>query len=183
MAVYAYKGISRDSGKAVKGYRDADNPKALRAALRRDGVLLTAATEEAERQERAKKDIDLKGLFQRVSTGDVAIMTRQLATLVKAGIPLVECISALSDQVEKEILVRVLTSVRESLKEGNSFANSLAAHPKVFPPLYISMVQAGEASGTLEAVLARLADFMEKQADLKGTPQSWSWSARCSSQL
>jgi general secretion pathway protein F len=168
MAVYAYKGISRDSGKAVKGYRDADSPKALRAALRRDGVLLTQATVEAERQERAKKDIDLKALFQRVSAGDVAIMTRQLATLVKAGIPLVECISALAEQVEKEILVRVLTSVRESLKEGNSFADSLSAHPKVFPPLYVSMAQAGEASGTLEAVLARLADFMEKQADLKG---------------
>ncbi len=168
MAVYAYKGISRDTGKAVKGYRDADSPKALRAVLRRDGVLLTQATEEAERQERAKKDIDFKALFQRVSGADVAVLTRQLATLVKAGIPLVESIAALVDQVEKEALVRVLTSVRESLKEGNSFASCLAAHPKVFPPIYISMVQAGEASGTLEAVLARLADFMEKQADLKG---------------
>jgi general secretion pathway protein F len=168
MAVYEYRGIQIDSGKAVKGYRDADNAKALRALLRRDGILLTLATEESERKQRARREIDLLAPLRRVTTADLAIMTRQLATLVRAGVPLVDSLTALSEQVEKEQLVRILTSVRESLNEGTSFSKSLEVHSKVFPPLYINMVAAGEASGTLEIVLERLADFMENQARLKG---------------
>jgi general secretion pathway protein F len=168
MAVYEFRGIQIDSGKPVKGYRDADNAKALRALLRREGILLTLATEESERKAKAKKQIDLLAFFRRATTADVAVMTRQLATLVRAGVPLVDSIAALTEQVEKEQLVRVLTAVRESLNEGTSFAKSLEAHPKVFPPLFVNMVAAGEASGTLDAVLERLADFMESQARLKG---------------
>lgn len=168
MAVFEYRGIQIDTGKPVKGYRDADNAKALRALLRKDGILLTLANEEGEKQKKSKREIDLWALFRRVSSADVAIMTRQLATLVRAGVPLVDSISALTEQVEKEQLVRVLSAVRESLNEGTSFAKSLEAHPKVFPPLYVNMVAAGEASGTLENVLERLADFMEGQARLKG---------------
>lgn len=167
MAVYEFRGIRVDSGKAVKGYRDADNAKALRALLRREGVLLTLATEEAARKERARRDIDLLAPFRRITSADLAVMTRQLATLVRAGVPLVDSIAALTEQVEKEALVRVLTSVRESLNEGTSFAKSLEAHPKVFPPLFVNMVAAGEMAGTLETVLERLADFMENQARLK----------------
>jgi type II secretion system protein F len=168
MAVFEYKGIEVASGKAVKGFRDADSPKALRALLRRDGVLLTLATEDAERKSGAKREIKLLAFLQRPSTSDIAVLTRQLATLVRAGIPLVEALEALAEQVEKDALVKVLTSVGENLKEGTAFAKCLASHPKVFPPLYINMVAAGEASGTLEAVLERLADFMEGQARLKG---------------
>lgn len=168
MAVYAFKGIDQKSGKSLKGYRDADSPKALRAMLRREGVLLTAAAEESEQKLKKKRDIDLLAFFKRPTSGDVAVMTRQLATLVKAGIPLVESISALVEQTEKESLVKVLTAVREDLKEGTAFAKALGEHKKVFQPLYVNMVAAGEASGTLEAVLERLADFMENQAKLKG---------------
>ena len=169
MAVYEYRGIQVDSGKTVKGYRDADNPKVLRALLRRDGIMLTLASEEGEKKKKKKRrDVDLLAFMRRATTADVAVMTRQLATLVRAGVPLVDSISALVDQVEKETLVRVLTAVRESLKEGTSFAKSLEAHPRVFPPLYVNMVAAGEASGTLESVLERLADFSEGQARLRG---------------
>jgi general secretion pathway protein F len=169
MAVFEYRGIHVSSGKPVKGYRDADNPKALRALLRRDGVLLSHAEQEtAEKAKTEKKEIDLFAFFKRVTTADVAVMTRQLATLVRAGVPLVDSINALVDQVEREALVRVLTTVRETVKAGTSFSKALEAHPKVFPNLYVNMVAAGEASGTLEAVLDRLADFMEGQARLKG---------------
>ena len=168
MAVFEYRGIQIASGKPVKGYRDADNAKALRAVLRKDGVLLTEANEEAERGSKAARKADLFAFMKRPSTADVAVMTRQLATLVRAGVPLVESVGALVDQVEKEQLKRTLTAVRESLNEGTAFAKSLEAHPAVFPSLYINMVAAGEASGTLEAVLERLADFMEGQARLKG---------------
>ncbi|HEX2878997.1 MAG TPA: type II secretion system F family protein, partial [Polyangiaceae bacterium] len=167
MAVYQYTGLEIASGKQVKGFRDAENAKALRGALRRDGVLLTSAEEDAQAEVRKGGEFRPLAFLSRPSTTDVAVMTRQLATLVRAGIPLVEAISALIDQVEKESLVKVLSTLREGLKEGTAFARTLEQHPKVFPPLYINMVAAGEASGTLENVLERLADFMEKQARLK----------------
>ena len=168
MAVYEFRGIQVATGKPVKGFRDADNAKSLRGVLRKEGVLLTLATEENKKKDADKRKIDLLAFFRRPSTSDVAIMTRQLATLVRAGVPLVDSVAALTDQVEKQQLVRVLTELRENLNEGTSFAKSLAKHPQVFPPLYVNMVAAGEASGTLEAVLERLADFMEGQARLKG---------------
>ncbi len=169
MAVFAFKGVDAKSGKGIKGFRDADNAKALRGMLRREGILLTSASEDSGRRSKGpSKDIDLFAFFKRPTSSDVAVMTRQLATLVRAGIPLVESISALVDQTEKESMSKVLTSVREDLKEGTSFSKTLGKNPKVFPPLYINMVAAGEASGTLEAVLERLADFMEDQARLKG---------------
>ncbi|MBI5531491.1 MAG: type II secretion system inner membrane protein GspF [Deltaproteobacteria bacterium] len=168
MAVYEYRGILVATGKPTKGVRDAESPKALRTALRRDGILLTLATEEAKAKAGSRRNIDLMAMFRRANTSDVAAMTRQLATLVRAGIPLVDSISALVDQVEKDDLKRVLTNVRERLNEGSSFAAALEQHPKVFPAIYVSMVAAGEVSGTLEQVLERLADFLEAQARLKG---------------
>jgi general secretion pathway protein F len=95
-------------------------------------------------------------------------MTRQLATLVNAGIPLVESVSALIEQTEKLELKRVLTQVVDRVNEGGSLAKALEPHSHVFSNLYVSMVAAGEASGTLEAVLERLADFMESQSKLRG---------------
>jgi type II secretion system protein F len=167
MAVFEFRGVLASTGKPVKGVRDAENAKALRTILRRDGILLTLAEESATKA-KSKRDIDLFKYFRRISINDVAVMTRQLATLVRAGIPLVDAIGALVDQVEKEELKRVLTVVREKLNEGTSFAKALEQHPRAFPPLFVNMVAAGEASGTLEQVLERLADFMEAQSRLRG---------------
>jgi len=167
MAVFEFRGVVAASGKSVRGVRDAENAKTLRAALRRDGIMLTLATEEAQAKAKSKRNLDLLKFFRRISGADVAVMTRQLATLVRAGIPLVDSIAALVDQVEKEELKRVLTVVREKLNEGTSFAKALEQHPRAFPPIFVNMVAAGEASGTLEQVLERLADFMESQARLK----------------
>jgi general secretion pathway protein F len=168
MSIYQFRGITAASGKEVRGVRDADSPKGLRAALRREGIVLTNATEAKAAAEKRSRDINLFAFLKRPSTSDVAITTRQLATLVKAGIPLAEAIGALTEQVEKEELKRVLASVRQQINEGTAFASALAEHPGVFPTLYVNMVAAGEASGTLEAVLDRLAGFMDTQARLKG---------------
>lgn len=167
MAVYEYRGIFIGTGKPAKGVRDADNAKALRGSLRKDGILLTVATEGKAADAKAKKNLDF-GFLSRPSISDVAVMTRQLATLMRAGIPLFESLNALIEQVEKESLKRALTQVRELVREGTSFAKALEVHPKIFPSLYVNMVRAGEASGTLEAVLERLTSFMESQAKLKG---------------
>ena len=169
MAVFEYRGLVAASGKSVKGVRDADNAKALRAALKREGVLLTDASEsKAAAVKGGSGSSDLFAVFRSVSVADVASMTRQLATLVGAGIPLVESMNALSEQSEKMELLRVLTAVRDRINEGTSFAMALEEHPKVFPALYVNMVAAGEASGTLEKVLDRLAEFLEDQARLRG---------------
>jgi general secretion pathway protein F len=171
MAVFEYRGIVAGSGKNVHGVRDADNAKSLRAALKREGVLLTSAHEEVKARAGARKAGGSDGgfaLFNRISVDDVAMMTRQLATLVTAGIPLVEGVGALIEQVEKLPLKRVLTQVVDRLNEGSSLAKALEAHPRVFSNLYVSMVAAGEASGTLEGVLERLADFLESQSKLRG---------------
>lgn len=168
MAVFEYRGILVGTGKPVKGVRDAENAKALRSALRKDGVLLTVATEGKAAEAKSKRDIKILQFLSRPSTSDVAVLTRQLATLVGAGIPLFESLNALIEQVENEQLKRALTQVREQVREGTSFAKALEQHPTIFPPLYINMVRAGEASGTLTQVLERLTQFMESQAKLKG---------------
>ncbi len=168
MAVFGYRGILAATGKQVRGVRDADNAKVLRAVLRRDGILLTEAHEDVKSKVGGRKTAEGGSLFRRVSVGDVAMMTRQLATLVNAGIPLVESVSALIEQMDKLELKRVLTQVVDRLNEGGSLAKALEPHANVFSNLYVSMVAAGEASGTLEAVLERLADFMESQSKLRG---------------
>jgi general secretion pathway protein F len=166
MAVFEWQGITT-SGKEVKGVRDADNAKALRTALRREGVLVPKILEEAEAREKKAREVNFGRYFKRVTQLDVALATRQLATLLKSGVPLVESLGALTEQLDKPDLKNAFTQSRDKINEGSSFADALRAHPTIFPVLYVNMVAAGEASGTLEAVLGRLAEFLEGQAKLK----------------
>ncbi|MEM9729220.1 MAG: type II secretion system inner membrane protein GspF [Myxococcota bacterium] len=166
MAVYAYKGLD-SRGKAVKGIRDADSAKALRNVLKRDGVLATEILEQSEAAKQAARDINLSRLFRRVSTLDVAIATRQLAVLLRSGVPLVESLSALIDQLDHPDLKTAFTDTRNQVNEGTTLADAMRAHPKIFATLYVNMVAAGEASGTLEEVLARLAEFLDEQTRLQ----------------
>jgi general secretion pathway protein F len=106
-------------------------------------------------------------LADRVRLQDVAIMTRQLATLVGAGLPLMEALDALVEQLEKGGLKRVVAGVREVVREGGSLADALGRFPRVFSELYINMVRSGEASGTLDLMLLRLSDFLERQVQLR----------------
>jgi general secretion pathway protein F len=164
MPVFEYKGLDA-RGKAVSGIVDATDPKALKLALRKDGIFLTEIVEESRAKSLAQREVKLgRG---RVKPLDVAVMTRQLATLIGAGIPLVESLTALVEQVDKERLKKVLSRVRERVNEGASLADAMADHARVFPPLYVNMIRAGESSGTLDIVLARLADFTEYQVRLR----------------
>jgi general secretion pathway protein F len=166
MAVYAYKGIDA-RGKAVKGTRDADNAKALRMVLKRDGVLATEILEQSEAARRTARDIDFRGLFRRVSPMDVAVATRQLSVLLRSGVPLVEALSALIDQLDHPELKAAFTDTRNQVNEGSTLADALRVHPKFFLPLYVNLVAAGEASGTLDEVLGRLAEFLDDQTRLQ----------------
>jgi general secretion pathway protein F len=105
--------------------------------------------------------------FSRVSAQDLAIATRQLATLIAAGITLPESLTALVEQIEHPRLKKVMGSVKQRVNEGASLADALADHPRIFSSLYVNMIRAGESSGALDIVLTRLADFTEAQAALR----------------
>lgn len=166
MAVFAWQGVD-NKGKNVKGIRDADNPRALRTLLKKEGVLATAIEEEHVARNKAAREVNFRAFFNRVSTFDVGIITRQLATLLRSGVPLVESLSALIEQVENPSLGSSLTQIRDKVNEGTSFADALRAHPTIFPDLYVNMVAAGETSGTLDTVLERLADHLDAAAKLR----------------
>jgi len=173
MPVYAYKGMTT-AGRATRGFVDADSARAARAKLRRDGVYPTevsegdpaaAAAAAAPTAERRRFAISLPSL-RRISGMDLALATRQLSTLVGAGIPLVESLGALSQQVENARLKSVLGRVRDRVNEGASLAEALG-QSGLFTELFISMIRAGETGGALEQVLARLSDYLEGQVRLR----------------
>jgi general secretion pathway protein F len=167
MPVFEYKALNT-AGRAVQGLREADSAKTLRATLRREGVFLTEVLGQKQADAQAAREVNVRRwVLGRVSAEDLSVATRQLAVLVHAGIPLVEALTALVEQVDKEKLKRVLGDVKQRVNEGASLADALGAHPKVFGELYVNMIRAGEHSGALEIVLVRLADFTESQARLR----------------
>jgi len=169
MPVFEYIGID-SKGKRSNGIVDAENERAARAKLRRMGVFPTSLNIQGAAKGPKiglSSQVDFSKYFQRIKVQDVAIMTRQLATLVAAGIPLVDSLNALIEQVENMKLRTILSQVREQVTGGSKLSDALKNHPKVFGDLYVNMVNAGENSGALEIVLQRLADFTEGQAKLR----------------
>jgi general secretion pathway protein F len=164
--VYAYKGVT-NAGRSTRGFVDAESARAARGKLRRDGIFLTELGEGAEgvpRRARLKRPKALP--LGRISGLDLALATRQLSTLVGAGVPLVTALGALTEQLENARLKAVIARVRDRVNEGASLGDALAqAGP--FSDLYVGMVRAGETGGALEQVLARLADYMESQVRLR----------------
>jgi general secretion pathway protein F len=163
MAIYNYKGLDR-SGKEIKSTINSENVIIAKQKIKAQGVMLLDIKE--QKAERSKKS----GAFSfgsGVSISELAMMTRQLATLTKAKIQIVEALSALTQQVESETLKIILSEVKQKVNEGASLGKALSEYPKVFNNVYVNMVEAGEASGTLDVVLLRLADFTEAQMKLK----------------
>ena len=180
MPMYAYKGVA-SSGKTASGVRDAESPKVLRQMLRKDGILVTSfelsrggklAKEANAKKGGLSRDVDLGGLIGGVRKVEIAAFTRQMATLVKAGIPLADALGALVEQVNNVRFKAPLSEVRSAVNEGSSFGDALAKHPKLFDDLFVSMVRAGEVAGNLDEVLTRLADFLESSQKLKSKVQS-----------
>lgn len=168
MPIFEYKGINAQ-GKQVNGIVESENEKGGRSKLRRGGVYVTDIYLEG-----TKGGFSLFGkskgipFLKRVKTKELAHCTRQLATLLGSGVPLVEALTAMQEQVENPILKKSISQIKEKVVEGTRLADAMREHPKIYNKLYLSMVEAGEASGNLELVLARLADFTEYQAMLKG---------------
>jgi len=161
MAIFNYSGIDR-SGKEIKSTITAENASIAKTKLRSSGVMLLSIKEQKSKE--AKKKSSLIG--PRINIQDISLMTRQLATLTKARIPIVEALTALQDQTENPQLKVILSEVKTKVNEGTSLAQALADYPKVFSNVYTNMVDAGEKSGTLDIVLIRLAEFSENQVKL-----------------
>lgn len=165
MPVYKYKAINAQGG-SVDGLVDADSVKTANDKLKKDGFY-PSSIDEVQKAEPGKFS-----LFNSVSISELAISTRQFSTLISAGLPLEASLATLSEQTEDTKLSQVLSQVRVKVSEGGSLANSLKEHANVFSDIYISIVRAGEASGNLDVVLLRLADFLEKQAALRSKVRS-----------
>lgn len=170
MAIFQYVGIDKN-GKSIKGLKEADSVKSLRMSLRSSGIFVTKIKETSgggstPSKVGLNKEIDLKRLFERINVESIALATRQLATLLQSGVPMVESLKALVEQVDSEALKRVFSQVRADVNEGMSLADAMQKH-KCFTNVYVNMVRAGESSGALELVLERLADFTEGQSRLR----------------
>ena len=166
MPVYRYKGYDAKTGAARKGTIDAESQKAARGKLKtRDKILVSEMSEEVA-MDRLTRNKPIFG--SGVKTTDVAIMTRQFATLQAAHLPLDETLKALTNQVESEVLRNALSNIKDQISEGKSLHEALGNFPAIFDRLYVNMVKAGEASGTLGLVLTRVADFIEYQVKIRG---------------
>lgn len=167
MPVYEYSALDV-SGRKLNGIIDASSMSAAREKLRESNTFPVAIKETAAtNKEAAGAGKSLRQLFQKIRIREVSSITRQLATLLGAGLPLVPSLNAIVAQTKHPELKTTLTQIREQVNEGNSLAKSLSAFPEVFPPFYVNMVKAGEASGALDVILERLAVFYENQQNIR----------------
>src|SRR5262245_38945073 len=166
MPVYQYKGYRNDGG-AANGIIDAESPKIARVKLRKVGVFPTDMVEQGSATAGATTGLSSKssggiGRPPALSRTDVAMMTRQLATLLVAGLPLVDAIGVMVDQTEKKSVKGLMADIRERIRGGASYSSVLETHPREFSQIYVHMVRAGEASGALDQILFRLAELDRK---------------------
>ena len=171
MPVYQYQGYRSDGGSAT-GIIDAENVKVARLKLRKEGVYPTDVVEQGQTTTRTLDKNHSRagstiGRSSTLSSTDLALLTRQFATLLVAGLPLVEALGVLVDQAEKKPTKALLADIREQIRGGKSLSAVLETYDKDFSQIYVHMVRAGEASGALDQILFRLAEFLEKQLALK----------------
>lgn len=172
MPVFEYTALDA-KGKTTSGIIDAEGSVAARQKLRASGIFPVTIKEAYEATpKKTSKGLDLSRRFSRVKPIEVAMMTRQLATLIGAGFPLVSALDALAPQTKSHGFKKIITQIKDAIVEGNSFAQALSKYPTTFSALYVNMVRAGETSGTLEIVLDRLADITEKQQALMARIQT-----------
>lgn len=167
MPVYEYTALDI-KGKTVSGIINAESAGTARQKLRASRNFPVSIKEVHDTAAiKTPSSVSITRYFARVKPNDISMMTRQLSTLVGAGFPLVSALDTLIPQTRSQVFKKILSKIKDSIVEGNSFARSLSLYPGTFSSLYINMVSAGESSGALEIVLERLADITEKQQALK----------------
>lgn len=167
MPVYEYTALD-GSGKKRKGIIDADSQAAARQKIRHAGNYPIDIYESTPVSKKEKeKKATFFNLGQRIKQQEIHAATRQLATLLNAGIPLIQSLNGLVEQTSNQALKKVVAQLKDAVNEGNSFTVALSEHPRLFSKIYVNMVKAGEASGSLDIVLEQLADFGENQQVLR----------------
>lgn len=161
MPIFSYRGRSW-TGRVVAGRMEANTMEVVVAQLRQQRVMLTSITPKS-------KSIQFKipGFGAKVRDKELAVFTRQIATMIDAGLPLVQCLEALAAQQPNKLFKDTLIKIREDVEGGLTFAEAIKRHPTIFTPLYVNMVEAGEAGGLLDTILNRLANYIEKAMNLR----------------
>ncbi len=157
--IFVWEGKTRQ-GAVQKGELAANSKEEVFTLLRKQNIQPVNVTAKP-------KEIKLSFGAPKVTDKDVVILTRQLATMIDAGLPLVQCLDILGSQTENVTLAKTVVQVRSDVESGSTFADALKKHPKIFDSLYVNMVAAGEAGGILDTILQRLAAYMEKFAKIK----------------
>lgn len=165
MSVFEYTALD-EKGNQRKGFIDAPGVAAARQKLREENFYPVEINQAETKKETALSDALKVSIWERVSASEVAVFTRQLSTLLGSGMPLVPSLTILMNQAKNPLLKKSLAQIREQVTEGKSLTDAMSAFPRIFPPFYLNMVRAGEASGTINLVLERLADFSENQQAL-----------------
>lgn len=168
MPVYDYTALDL-KGKTITGIIDAESALSARQRLRTSNFFPVDIKEVAVSASKKKKtkSFTIPNPFSRVRPSEITMMTRQLATLVDAGLPLVSAIYSLIPQTKSQALKKILSHIKDSIEEGSSLEGAMSRYSETFSPIFVNMVRAGESSGTLEIVLGRLADISEKQQALR----------------
>jgi type IV pilus assembly protein PilC len=153
-------------GRVLKGEVEAPSLDAVLAVLR-DRRIRPIPTRIREKGKGLEKEITIPGFSEKVKAKDISLFTRQFATMIDAGLPIVQCLDILSEQSESKLLRNTVRTIRKDVEGGSTLAEALRKHPKVFDDLYVNMVEAGEAGGVLNTILNRVALFIEKANKLK----------------
>ncbi|MCI0526771.1 MAG: type II secretion system F family protein [Nitrospira sp.] len=161
MATFVWTGRTPKGG-MQKGELVAKSRDEVIALLRKQSILVTSV-----QQKMGQISISLPGFGGKVKEKDIVIFTRQLATMIDAGLPLVQCLDILSNQTDNKVFAKSIAEIRSDVEAGSTYADALKKHPKVFDDLYVNMVAAGEAGGILDTILNRLAKHIEKAMKLK----------------
>ncbi|PWI32963.1 type II secretion system protein GspF [Vibrio albus] len=168
MAAFEYKALDA-RGKQKKGVLEGDNARQVRQKLKEQGLMPVEVEETSTGSGEGRRG---REVFRRgISTKDLSLITRQLATLVQAGMPLEECLRAVAEQSEKPRIRTMMVAVRSRVVEGYTLSDGLEEYPHVFDELFCSMVSAGEKSGHLDTVLNRLADYIENRQEMRSKLQ------------
>ncbi len=163
MPKFSWEGRNR-TGQVQKGEMEAPSEVAVSGQLRRMGIMPSKIKAQGKGLD---MELKLPGFAPKVTTKDLVVFTRQFATMIDAGLPLVQCLDILGKQQDNATFKKILINVKESVESGSTFADALKKHPKAFDELYINLVAAGEVGGILDTILNRLAAYIEKALKLK----------------
>jgi len=176
MPQYTYTAVEEKSGREVKGTIEAATEAVAAAELRKEGLFATKLKEASAKKKKKGGSLNIDLDFQFgpavIKRKQLMVITRQLATLLEAGLPLIRSLRTLQRQCKDKMAQKVLCGVADAVETGSTFSESLSLYPATFDRLFLNMVRAGEAAGAMETILSRLAGFMEKTARLAGKVKS-----------